>query len=121
MRQWKLGEICQHGSLGRQCELCSRDDDNAELAEMIVDLREQLAAAEREIEKLRGAMNADDERLSTAAGRVGCGDYGCDAADHMADKIEGLRTQLAAATLRAERAEAELAALRYEVLEGGPP
>ena len=32
-RDWKLGEVCEHGSLGRKCDRCDRDEDIAELRE----------------------------------------------------------------------------------------
>jgi hypothetical protein len=32
VRTWKLGEICEHDTLGRKCEICERDDDIQELA-----------------------------------------------------------------------------------------
>lgn len=31
MRDWKLGEECTHGRLGRKCDVCARDDEIAEL------------------------------------------------------------------------------------------
>ena len=51
-----------------------------------------------EIERLRGAMTADDARLRAAGERVGlC--YGCDTADALADEIERLRAALQAVDL----------------------
>ena len=48
-----------------------------------------------EIDTLRGAMAADDERLRKAGERVGI-DQGCDTAEWMADEIERLRADVAA-------------------------
>ena len=42
-RQWQLGEVCPHGSLGRQCPICERDDE--------------LAWALAEVERLRGEVD----------------------------------------------------------------
>ncbi len=47
-----------------------------------------------EIERLRGAMAADDKRLREAGQRVGI-IQGCDTPDAMADEIERLRAALA--------------------------
>ena len=58
------------------------------------ELTDQLAAAQDELDLVRGAMRADDERLATAAGRVGI-PMSCDAADEMADKLLWVRAQLA--------------------------
>lgn len=46
-----------------------------------------------DIERLRGAMRADDDRLMTAGVRVGIV-FGCDTAEAMADEIERLRAQV---------------------------
>lgn len=35
MRTWKIGEICEHGSLGRKCEICQRDDEIKELRALL--------------------------------------------------------------------------------------
>lgn len=50
----------------------------------------QLREALDEIELLKGAMAADDERLRTHGMRVGIW-FGCDTAEHMADEIERLK------------------------------
>lgn len=48
-----------------------------------------------EVELLRGAMNADDERLCKAAEKVwGRHDYGCDTPEFMAELIVFLRARL---------------------------
>lgn len=60
-------------------------------------LRRELDEAETEIERLRGAMGADDQRLRAAAERVGLA-FGCDSADAMADEIETLRVELQTVT-----------------------
>lgn len=49
----------------------------------------QLREALDEIELLKGAMAADEERLRTHGMRVGIW-FGCDTAEHMADEIERL-------------------------------
>ncbi len=58
-----------------------------ELRDFCNSLHEQLREKDIEIERLRGAMSADDERLRVAAARVGIV-FGCDAAEEMADEIE---------------------------------
>lgn len=45
-RKWKLGEVCEHGSLGRQCLVC-------ELTEERDDLRAKLDAAEADARRWR--------------------------------------------------------------------
>jgi chromosome segregation ATPase len=48
-----------------------------------------------ELELVKGAMNADDQRLRDAERRVfGDVTFGCDAPERMADEIEELRIQL---------------------------
>jgi hypothetical protein len=51
-------------------------------------------AAEASLAQLRGAMQADDERLRVAGGRVGLF-FGCDTPEHLADEIEQVRASLA--------------------------
>jgi len=76
---------------------------------------QRLAAAEREVRDLRGAMNADDERLRAASERV-FGDFafGCDTAMWLADEVMGLRQKLDAECAVREKAEARCAELEKE-------
>lgn len=55
-----------------------------------------------------GEIAADNERLRTHGQRVGI-DFGCDTAEHMADEIESLRQQLAAAKTETNRLRMDLA------------
>lgn len=48
-------------------------------------------ALRKTIEHLHGAMNADDERLKSAAEKCGVTYCGCDTPDQMADEIIGLK------------------------------
>ena len=57
------------------------------------------------IERLTGAMKADDERLRVHGERVGLF-MDCDTAEHMADEILALRAELAALRPLAEAAKA---------------
>ena len=72
----------------------------------------KLAAAEAEVRDLRGAMDADDERLRAASERV-FGDFafGCDTAMWLADEVMGLRQMLDVERAVREKAEARGAAL----------
>ena len=40
-RQWELGEVCEHGLLGRKCDICSLNDD---VRDLLAVCRELLAA-----------------------------------------------------------------------------
>ena len=81
-----------------------------------MELEAKLAAAERRAEEaealardLRGAMDADDNRLRAASERV-FGDYafGCDTAMWLADEVLGLRERIAAERAAREKVEAML-------------
>ena len=48
MRQWKLGEVCEHGSLGRQCLICELTEER--------DLWKAEAMAARKLARCRQFM-----------------------------------------------------------------
>ena len=54
----------------------------------------KLQEAIADLESLRGAAIADEQRLLAAATRAGVGWFGCDAADHLADRVVELRQQV---------------------------
>jgi len=65
-----------------------------------VDCNEAADEIERlkaELQLTRGAMVADDERLRAAAVKAGVTDFGCDTADHLADRILELQSVVDAA------------------------
>jgi len=68
----------------------------SEVSDEAADLIE---SQQREIETLRGAIRADDERLRDAGLRVGI-IAGCDTPDAMADEIASLTSQLEEARAR---------------------
>lgn len=71
-------------------------------------LRDRLAASEKENALLKGAMAADDERLRNAEKRIYPDvTWGCDAAEHMADLVIGLRSELTASETRVKELERE--------------
>ena len=76
----------------------SRRED--ELATLLAIVRR----LDAEVQLLRGAMKADDERLRTHGKRVGF-HFDCDTAEHMADEIIALREQLSQARKEAEEYE----------------
>ena len=55
MREWKHGEVCSHGSLGRKCEICWRDDEIAALR-----ARAEKAEAEAAEWKAASAINGSN-------------------------------------------------------------
>ena len=56
-----------------------------------------VVALQTEVDLLRGAMAAQDERDAAACARAGIPPSGCDSADALADEVLALRAQLAAA------------------------
>jgi chromosome segregation ATPase len=52
---WALGEVCEHGALGRACEVCERDTAWAEIERL-----------ETLISEARAALKAERDRLRTA-------------------------------------------------------
>jgi len=77
-----------------------------------------LAAAHAEIELLRGAGRAADERQIAAAQKVGEPPFGCDTADHLADLLPEARAELERVKeiFRLEAAARDLAEARAERL-----
>lgn len=71
---------CKH-LLNRQCRYCGRS-------------KFENAALRAELETVKGAMRADDERLVAAALKAGIAPGGCDTPDDLADEICALREEL---------------------------
>jgi hypothetical protein len=74
-RTWQLGEVCQHGSLGRQCETCQAQHELAWA-------QGQLAACEAERDQLRTAYHDTGLALCSAAAER----------DHLAAQLDALLT-----------------------------
>lgn len=58
----------------------------------------EITSLKAEVERLKDISASDDKRLDSAASRIstsGVNEWGCDAAEAMADKILGLRAKLA--------------------------
>jgi len=58
---------------------------------------DEIERLKAELQLTRGAMVADDERLRAAAVKAGVTDFGCDTADHLADRILELQSVVDAA------------------------
>lgn len=52
-REWKLGEVCQHQRLGRQCPECELLDELAEVKQELEEAREELRVANSRFAKDR--------------------------------------------------------------------
>lgn len=80
------------------CELDESDDGDYvrfdDASDRIAALESQLAEAERTIVELRGAAEADEQRLRDAAACAGVGWFGCDTPEVLADTIAELRAAL---------------------------
>jgi len=48
-REWQLGEVCQHGSLGRQCEACQAQHERDWALEVIERLRAEVDKARQSV------------------------------------------------------------------------
>lgn len=96
----KLRTRFPHVFTAEAAQVRDLDREREVLEEHVADdphtLRQQLDAANTEIDTLGGALVAADKRLRDAEQRVWPGvTWGCDAADKMADAILHLRQQLA--------------------------
>jgi hypothetical protein len=74
----------------------------------------ECAQLRAEVEKLQGAIRADEERSTRAAERVGAIPFGCDTADHLAELVLELRAQLAAERQRSEQLQGDKERLEWE-------
>lgn len=77
-------------------DLQSQTARGDELAAAVEGLELERAALAAEVERLRGAIAAQDDRDRAAAEMAGETFFGCDTSDHLADVILELRAQLAA-------------------------
>lgn len=71
-RQWKLGEVCEHDSLGRKCEICERD-------ETIKTLRDAIVKARAWLDCLPSGLEKNPDPGATTAEEMGgdaCAYYG---------------------------------------------
>ena len=53
----KLGEVCEHGSLARSCEICERDQELAALRARVAALEAALRKASNELREVAGFTN----------------------------------------------------------------
>jgi len=68
---------------------------------------------QEELQLTRGAMAADDERLRAAAAKAGVTDFGCDTADHLADRILELQAVVDLVFVQMSGPSERLRARRY--------
>ena len=90
----------QHGRKHADRELDAERETNARLTEenerleqQVISYRTISSQAEATIRELKGAMQADDERLAAAAKKIGLDYTSCDLPDDMANKILDLLTR----------------------------
>lgn len=80
---------------GLYIDLCKHSaEEDAKHRKAAAEIGFQVEQLRAEIELLKGAMAADEERLRTHGTRVGLW-FGCDTAEQMADEIERLRQMVA--------------------------
>ncbi len=80
----ELGRECEHGHLARSCELCERDVEITRLTAVIEEQRKQNEDWQQKL------LSADAEiERRVAAARVGIV-FGCDAAEEMNERYEGV-------------------------------
>jgi hypothetical protein len=84
----------------RACVYTAQHDDDLHL---FIEAADEIQRLQAELELIRGAMAADDERLRAAAARASVTDFGCDTADHLADRILEQQAVVDAARLYIKR------------------
>lgn len=89
-RAWKLGERCAHGQLGRQCEVCQRDDEIAELRAQVEGLMERVKCEAAEVDKGRDVGSVLNHWIPAIEQEFG-GTQGTDAQPHTARLLMAMR------------------------------
>lgn len=62
-REYKLGEVCAHDHLARQCPLCERDDEIAQLRAYRDKTEAALRRLQMHVTMVGGALHYDLRRL----------------------------------------------------------
>jgi hypothetical protein len=100
----KLGEVCKHGSLRRQCEMC-------DLAKEVDRLERELAAANDECQRSFAREATAKAELQRREERKA--QQGLDRRQSAQEVWNVLRTQLAAEQERVKKAQADAARYRW--------